>query len=139
MLRTFPKVLRCKTMTYSFLIQLYARIFKARLLLFINKPGISFASERYFFFTLFSYYRRKYRKPLVRITNNEYLVYGQCFFLNEVARAALEVRLCIYCKSSGGSRGGTRGRPPLFLYQTEARRAEKNFFGDRPPLISRSG
>ena len=36
---------------------------------------------------------------------------------------------------SGGSRGGARGGrgPPLFLDQTEARRAE-NFFGDpRPP------
>ena len=34
---------------------------------------------------------------------------------------------------SGGSRGGARGvRPPLFLAQTEARRAEKNV-GDRPP------
>ena len=36
-----------KTMTYSFLIQLNARLFiKVRLLLFINKPGISSASER---------------------------------------------------------------------------------------------
>ena len=33
--------------------------------------------------------------------------------------------------SSGGSRG--RARPPLFLDQTEARRAEKNFGGDRAP------
>ena len=57
--------------------------------------------------------------------------------------------------SSGGPRGRTRGAPlpPLFLDQTEARRAEK-FFGDRfpyygvwmanpppppPPVISRSG
>ena len=30
---------------------------------------------------------------------------------------------------SGGSRGGA-----LFLDQTEARRAEKNIFRDRPPL-----
>ena len=32
-------------------------------------------------------------------------------------------------------------RPPLFLDQTEARGAEKNIFGDRPPppLISRRG
>ena len=30
--------------------------------------------------------------------------------------------------------------PPLFLDQAEARRAEKNLFGDRPPpLISGSG
>ena len=36
---------------------------------------------------------------------------------------------------SGGSRGGARGvRPPLFLDQTEARRAEKNV-GDRPPPL----
>ena len=35
---------------------------------------------------------------------------------------------------NGGSRGGTRGvRPPLFLDQTEARRAEKNFYKTRPP------
>ena len=39
---------------------------------------------------------------------------------------------------SGGSRGGARGvRPPLFLDQTEARRAEKNV-GDRPPPTSLS-
>ena len=39
---------------------------------------------------------------------------------------------------SGGFRGGDRGAQtppgPLFLDQTEAQRAEKNFFGDRPPL-----
>ena len=39
-------------------------------------------------------------------------------------------------KSSGGSRGGARGArppspPPLFLDHAEARRAEKNSFGDR--------
>ena len=39
--------------------------------------------------------------------------------------------------SSGRSRGGAR--PPLFLDQTEGRRAEKIFFCDRPPLISGSG
>ena len=47
----------------------------------------------------------------------------------------------------GGSRGGAPGvHTPLFLDQTEARRTEKNFFGDPPflrvwitPLISRSG
>ena len=42
--------------------------------------------------------------------------------------------------SSGGSRGGAR--PPLFLDQTEARRAEKKMLGETvPPLppISRSG
>ena len=38
---------------------------------------------------------------------------------------------------SGGPRGGSRGgRPPLFLDQTEARRAEKNLFGDPlPPYL----
>ena len=37
---------------------------------------------------------------------------------------------------SGGSRGGARGArgAPLFLDQTEARRAEKNLLGDCPPL-----
>ena len=45
---------------------------------------------------------------------------------------------------SGGSRGRAQGSPPappLFLDQTEARRAEKIFIGDRPPptLISGSG
>ena len=30
---------------------------------------------------------------------------------------------------------GPRGaRPPLFLDQTEAQRAQKNFLGDRPPF-----
>ena len=41
--------------------------------------------------------------------------------------------------SSAGSRGGARGGttpPHLFLVQTEARRAEKIFFGDRPPALS---
>ena len=46
--------------------------------------------------------------------------------------------------TSGGSRGARGARvPPLFLDQAEARKAEKIFFGDRPPapspLISRSG
>ena len=37
-------------------------------------------------------------------------------------------------KTSGGSRRGARWtRPPLFLRQTEARRAEKKFFWDRAP------
>ena len=39
--------------------------------------------------------------------------------------------------SSGRSRGGAGS--PLFLDQTEGRRAEKIFFCDRPPLISGSG
>ena len=52
-LRTFLK--EVKTMTYSFLIKLNARLFiKVRLLLFINKPGISSASERQIFFLPFS-------------------------------------------------------------------------------------
>ena len=40
-----------------------------------------------------------------------------------------------------GSSGRSRGGHPLFLDQTEARRAEKNFIWDRPPpsLISGSG
>ena len=39
---------------------------------------------------------------------------------------------------SGGSRGGRGGRPPppLFLDQTEARRAENIFGGDRAPPLS---
>ena len=39
----------------------------------------------------------------------------------------------------GGSRGGGRGgggRPPLFLYQTEAWRAEKTFWRPPPPPFS---
>ena len=41
---------------------------------------------------------------------------------------------------SGGSRGGARGPrvPPLFLDQTEARGAEKDF-GDSPPPPRVSG
>ena len=48
---------------------------------------------------------------------------------------------CRYCwQASGGSRGGARPPSPLFLDQTEARRAEK-IYCDRPPppLISGSG
>ena len=39
--------------------------------------------------------------------------------------------------SSGGSRAAARGAraPPLFLDQTEAQRAEKKIFGDRPPSL----
>ena len=38
--------------------------------------------------------------------------------------------------SSGGFRAGARGaRPPLFLDQTEAQRAEKIFLGDQAPRI----
>ena len=41
-------------------------------------------------------------------------------------------------KTSGGSRRGARWtRPPLFLHQTEARRAEKNFFETGPPPFVR--
>ena len=38
--------------------------------------------------------------------------------------------------TSGGSRGGAWGAHPLFLDQTEARRAEKIFLRDRPPAGS---
>ena len=43
---------------------------------------------------------------------------------------------------SGGFRGGARGAQtapprPLFLDQTEAQRAEKNFFGAPPPRLSK--
>ena len=41
----------------------------------------------------------------------------------------------VVVNNSGGSRGGARGAaPPLVLDQTEALRAEKNFFPDHPPL-----
>ena len=36
-------------------------------------------------------------------------------------------------------RGRSRGGPPLYLDQTEARRAGKRFFWDRPPFILGSG
>ena len=42
--------------------------------------------------------------------------------------------------NSGGSRGEARKAclpPPLLLHQTKARRAEKIFFGDRTPLLSK--
>ena len=50
-------------------------------------------------------------------------------------------RIYLLNGGSGGSRGGARGPPaPLFLDQTEARRAEKKtFFGDCAPLISETG
>ena len=38
--------------------------------------------------------------------------------------------------ATGGSERGGRA-PPLFLDQTEGRRAEKKFFGDRPPPLSK--
>ena len=47
----------------------------------------------------------------------------------------LEMRL--FC--GGGCRGGARAGSPLWLDQTEARRAQKKFLKDRPPLISGSG
>ena len=64
---------------------------------------------------------------------------------------------CKGSKRGGGSKGGARGPPPptLFLDQTEAQRAQRNFLGDKPtsylrvwmstppphpsPLISRFG
>ena len=39
---------------------------------------------------------------------------------------------CISKHLSGGSRGGARGAPSLFLDQTDVRRAEKYFLGDHP-------
>ena len=44
-----------------------------------------------------------------------------------------------WVEGSGGSREGAPGaQPPLFLDQTEAQRAEKKIFLDRPPN-SKSG
>ena len=40
--------------------------------------------------------------------------------------------------TSGESRGGARVAPLLFLDQTEAQRAKKNFFSGQAPLISES-
>ena len=63
----------------------------------------------------------------------------------------LRLRAAFRKVSTGGSTGGARGGPPppLFLDQTEARRAQKNVLktvpplsqglDDRPPLISRYG
>ena len=46
----------------------------------------------------------------------------------------LWVELSFEYLGSGRSRGEARGaRPSLFVDQTEARRAEKMFFGDRLP------
>ena len=43
-------------------------------------------------------------------------------------------KLCYHAINiSGRSRGGVR--PPLSFDQNEARRAEKNFLGDRPPPL----
>ena len=55
--------------------------------------------------------------------------------------ADLNLTLVSGTTNNGGSGGGARGvRLPLFLHQTEARRAEKSFFGHPlpprpPPLI----
>ena len=45
----------------------------------------------------------------------------------------------VYVKWRIQGRGPGGAHPPLFLDQTEARRAEKIFGGDRAPLISGSG
>ena len=52
--------------------------------------------------------------------------------------AGLCGRLCNSRQVSGGSREGARGAraPSLFLDQTEARRAESNFFGVQAPPLS---
>ena len=42
----------------------------------------------------------------------------------------------LHGEACGGFRGGAR--PPFFLDQTEARRAEKNFWRPLPPLMSGS-
>ena len=47
--------------------------------------------------------------------------------------AVLSICATYQLSLSGGSRGG----PPLFLDQTEARRAEKNVFGDPTPPLSK--
>ena len=57
---------------------------------------------------------------------------------NMLARATILKDL--WQQSSGGSRGGGPGaRPPLFLEQNEAQRAEKNFLETGPPVTSESG
>ena len=57
--------------------------------------------------------------------------------------ADLNLTLVSGTTNNGGSGGGARGAGlPLFLHQTEARRAEKNFFGDPlspPPPYLRGG
>ena len=49
------------------------------------------------------------------------------------AGAGLCGRLFNSRQVSGGSREGAGGGGSLFLDQTEARRAENNFFGEQPP------
>ena len=52
------------------------------------------------------------------------------------SRARQEMKFSLHY--SGGSRGGARPPPPLFLDRNEARRAEKGFFWrphPPPPLI----
>ena len=57
--------------------------------------------------------------------------FGEISVLDEVGAT---VKSCTRHADSGVSRGGARGaRPPLFLDQTEARRAEKKFFSRPPP------
>ena len=53
-------------------------------------------------------------------------------------------RISLAVADQGGGAQGARSPSPLFLDQTEARRAQKNFLGDRPPpppppLILRCG
>ena len=57
-------------------------------------------------------------------------------YFKKFLTSLLQVKFIVIVICSGGSRGGGPG-PPLFLNQTEARRAQKNFFGDRlpPPFL----
>ena len=84
---------------------------------------------------------------LWKLTNTGVIVYIICEHNLHLGERRFNDKLTQYSDLtilSGGSRGGARGvRPPLFLDQTEARRAENNV-GDRPPppfhfLISGSG
>ena len=58
-------------------------------------------------------------------------------YFKKFLTSLLQVKFIVIVICSGGSRRGARGGagPPLFLNQTKARRAQKNVFGDRSPLL----
>lgn len=53
-------------------------------------------------------------------------------YFKKFLTSLLQVKFIVIVICSGGSRGG--GRPPLFLKQTKARRAQKMFLETAPPF-----
>ena len=59
-------------------------------------------------------------------------------YFKKFLTSLLQVKFIVIVICRGGSRGGGRGgRPPLFLNQTKARRAQKMFLETAPPPFLR--